>query len=93
MPKLRGKLTKEKTLEKLAREVDILERLQGSNNVVQLEDCFEDPDNVMIVTELCAGGDLQKHAEVSSPFPSWVGAIILWNVSTAVYISLYMLPA
>lgn len=28
MPKVRGKLTREKTMEKLAREVDLLQRLQ-----------------------------------------------------------------
>lgn len=33
LPKVRGKLTLEKTLEKLAREVDILERLQVSEEV------------------------------------------------------------
>lgn len=31
MPKIRGKLTKEKTLEKLQREVDLLQRLQVSS--------------------------------------------------------------
>lgn len=48
LPKVRGKLTREKTLEKLAREVDILERLQGVPNVVTLEECFEDANQVMI---------------------------------------------
>lgn len=64
LPKVRGKLSREKTLEKLAREVDILERLQGCGGVIHLEDVFEDADNVSIVTELCAGGDLQQYAEV-----------------------------
>jgi serine/threonine protein kinase len=31
---------------------------------MQLEDVFEDAQNVMIVTEYCGGGDLQKYAEV-----------------------------
>ncbi|KAJ9518166.1 hypothetical protein QJQ45_010070 [Haematococcus lacustris] len=65
LPKVRGKLSRDKTLEKLAREVDILERLQSCPGVIQLEDVFEDAQNVLIVTELCAGGDLQKFAEVS----------------------------
>ncbi|KAL6748086.1 kinase-like domain-containing protein [Haematococcus lacustris] len=63
LPKVRGKLSRDKTLEKLAREVDILERLQSCPGVIQLEDVFEDAQNVLIVTELCAGGDLQKFAE------------------------------
>ena len=33
LPKVRGKLTLEKTLEKLAREVDVMERLQVSQEV------------------------------------------------------------
>jgi serine/threonine protein kinase len=105
---VRGKLSKDKTLEKLARECDILERLQGCPGIIQvrqhsqlvmgtanchmelcmapsvltqvglhlltrhplpplplqLEDVFEDAQNVMIVTEYCSGGDLQKFAEV-----------------------------
>lgn len=53
-----------RTLEKLAREVDILERLQDVPGVITLEDVFEDAQNVLLVTELCAGGDLQKFVEV-----------------------------
>lgn len=34
MPKVRGKLTKEKTLEKLQREVDLLQRLQVGRQAV-----------------------------------------------------------
>lgn len=63
LPKVRGKLSREKTLEKLAREVDILERLQGCGGVVHLEDVFEDMEHVSIVTEFCAGGDLQNYSE------------------------------
>lgn len=60
MPKVRGKLTKERTLEKLQKEVDIIELLQPCKNVVRLENCFETDNEVMVVTEFCAGGDLQK---------------------------------
>ena len=70
MPKVRGKLTKEKTLEKLLREVDILQRLQCCKNVVALEDVFEEPDTVSVVTELCSGGDLQQLSDVSAPLTS-----------------------
>eukprot|EP00200_Dunaliella_tertiolecta_P002107 CAMPEP_0202344348 /NCGR_PEP_ID=MMETSP1126-20121109/4076_1 /ASSEMBLY_ACC=CAM_ASM_000457 /TAXON_ID=3047 /ORGANISM="Dunaliella tertiolecta, Strain CCMP1320" /LENGTH=412 /DNA_ID=CAMNT_0048935541 /DNA_START=77 /DNA_END=1315 /DNA_ORIENTATION=- len=63
LPKVRGKLTMEKTLEKLAREVDILDSLQGYPGIIQLIDCFEDSSSVKIVTELCTGGDLQNFIE------------------------------
>jgi len=80
MPKIRGKLTKEKTLEKLAREVDILERLQGISGVVSLEDVFEDAQNVLLVTELCSGGDLQKFAEEHGPLSEKHLALVGYEV-------------
>lgn len=65
LPKVRGKLTKEKTLQKLIKEVHINERLQDCPNVVRLEACFEEENEVLLVTELCKGGDLQKLSDVS----------------------------
>lgn len=59
MPKQRGKLSKERTLQKLVKEVGILHQLQGCPNAVRLFGCFESADEVQLVTELCAGGDLQ----------------------------------
>lgn len=67
LPKLRGKLTREKTLEKISRETDMLERLQGCKGVIRLLECFEDENTVQIVTELCPGGDLQKFVETYGP--------------------------
>ena len=34
--------------------------------VIRLEECYEDENSVHLVTELCAGGDLQKYVEVST---------------------------
>lgn len=34
--------------------------------VVQLDDLLEDEHNVFVVTELCAGGDMQRFSDVSS---------------------------
>ncbi len=79
LPKQRGKLSRERTLERLAREVDILERLQGSGGVIALEDVFEDTDYVKIVTELCSGGDLQTFSEVRTPRQLGDAAIPLRN--------------
>jgi serine/threonine protein kinase len=62
---VRGKLAREKTLEKINRETDMLARLQNVPGVIRLLECFEDSENVDIITELCAGGDLQKYVEVS----------------------------
>jgi serine/threonine protein kinase len=60
MPKFRGKLSGELTMEKLMKEVDVMERLHNSYGVIRLLDCFEDEKCVHLVTEFCAGGDLQR---------------------------------
>ena len=57
MPKQRGKLAREKTLEKLEREVSVLERCSGAaGRVVELIDCFEAENEVravLAVTNCC----------------------------------------
>eukprot|EP00798_Chlamydomonas_sp_ICE-L_P028394 gene28394-31530_t len=63
MPKERSNIPKERLIERLAREIDILERLQVCESVVRLDGCFEDEENVQIVMEVCQGGDLQGHVE------------------------------
>lgn len=67
LPKVRGKLTKEKTLEKISRETDMLQRLQSCTGVIKLIECYEDESSVHLVTELCPGGDLQKYVEANGP--------------------------
>jgi hypothetical protein len=64
LPKIRGKLTKERTLAKIHKEASILSRLQDCSNVVQLLGLYEHEHEVLVVTELCKGGDLQKLFEV-----------------------------
>jgi len=54
MPKQRGKLTRERTLQKLMKEVGILQKMQGCRNTVRLLGCFEGSDEVMVVTQYCA---------------------------------------
>ncbi|KAG2496405.1 hypothetical protein HYH03_005632 [Edaphochlamys debaryana] len=66
LPKERPRLSRQKTLEKLQRELTLLDRLD-SPRVVQLIDCYEDEDNVYLVTEVCEGGDLQKFSDTYGP--------------------------
>ena len=40
-PQIRGKLSKEQTLEKIRSEVDMLRRVQHCPSVVQIVDTFE----------------------------------------------------
>ena len=67
LPKIRGKLSREKTLEKISRETDMLSRLQSCPGVVKLVECYEDDNSVHLVTELCPGGDLQRYVESNGP--------------------------
>ncbi len=64
LPKIRGKLTKERTLAKIHKEVSILSRLQECPNVIQLLGLYEHESEVLVVTEVCKGGDLQRLFEV-----------------------------
>lgn len=52
-------------MRKLAREIDLLTRLQDCSNVVQLINVLEDEDNAYLICELCRGGDLERILIVS----------------------------
>lgn len=80
MPKTRGKLSKERTLQKLLKETTILERLQHCANVVRLEGTFETEDEVYLVTEFCEGGDLQRLSDDVGALPERSVALIAYEV-------------
>ena len=65
LKKKRGNQARAKILRKLAREIDLLTKLQDSCNVVQLLTVFEDEDQAYLVCELCRGGDLERILMVS----------------------------
>jgi hypothetical protein len=46
-------------------QVGILQKMQPCRNVVRLRGCFESNEEVMVVTDMCKGGDLQKLSDVS----------------------------
>eukprot|EP00882_Tetradesmus_deserticola_P004577 GHRQ01004826.1.p1 GENE.GHRQ01004826.1~~GHRQ01004826.1.p1 ORF type:complete len:317 (+),score=127.36 GHRQ01004826.1:409-1359(+) len=80
MPKQRGKLTKDRTLQKLAKEVGILQSMQQCRNVVRLQGCFETHEEVMLVTDMCKGGDLQKLSDDHGALPERAVALIAYEV-------------
>ncbi|KIZ00722.1 Calcium-dependent protein kinase 2 [Monoraphidium neglectum] len=80
MPKQRGKLTRERTLEKLLLEVESLRTLQSTPNAVRLLGVFEDEEEVQMVTELCAGGDLEQLSEQVGNLPERAVALIAYEV-------------
>lgn len=60
LTKKRGSQTRAKVLRKIAREIDLLSKLQECCNVIQLLTVYEDDDHAYLVCELCRGGDLEK---------------------------------
>mmetsp|Transcript_37652 Transcript_37652/g.111374 ORF Transcript_37652/g.111374 Transcript_37652/m.111374 type:complete len:372 (-) Transcript_37652:2622-3737(-) len=80
LPKVRGKLSRERTLDKISRETEMLERLQSCPGVIRLLECFEDSASVQIVTELCPGGDLQKFVETYGPLDEASMALVAFEV-------------
>jgi hypothetical protein len=47
------------------QQVGILQKMQACRNAVRLLGCYEARSEVMVVTDLCSGGDLQKLSDVS----------------------------
>ncbi|GIL53545.1 hypothetical protein Vafri_9093 [Volvox africanus] len=80
LPKERPRLSRVKVLEKLQRELTLLDRLSGSPRVVQLLDCYEDEENVYLVTEACQGGDLQKFSDTYGPLTERCLALVALEV-------------
>lgn len=60
LKKTRGSQARAKVLRKLAREIDLLAKLQDCCNVVQLLTVYEDDQHAYLVCEFCRGGDLER---------------------------------
>lgn len=52
------KLTNDKDIEDVRREISILQHLTGQPNIVEFRGAYEDKNNVHVVMELCSGGEL-----------------------------------
>ncbi|KAJ3681032.1 hypothetical protein LUZ60_015521 [Juncus effusus] len=52
------KLSSKEDIEDVRREVQIMYHLSGQPNIVELKGAYEDKQNVHLVMELCAGGEL-----------------------------------
>ena len=65
LTKKRGSQARGKVLRKIAREIDLLTKLQECCNVIQLLTVYEDEEHAYLVSELCKGGDLEKVLLVS----------------------------
>jgi len=79
MPKVRGKLTRQRTCEKLLKEASILAALQDCPGAVRLLGCYEQGDEVMVVTELCSGGDLQRLSDEAGALAERGAALVMYE--------------
>lgn len=84
LTKKRGSQARGKVLRKIAREIDLLTKLQECCNVIQLLTVYEDEDHAYLVCELCRGGDLEKVLMVGFTFIELVTCS-----STALLLSTY----
>ena len=66
LSKTRAKQSREKTLMKLQREVEVLQQLSPCANVVKLLSRYEDDGFAYLVMEYCSGGDLEQLVEVGA---------------------------
>lgn len=57
-------------------QVDLWERVQGSDHVVRLLGCYEDADRVFLVQELCTGGDLLSVTKAGALSEQCAAAVI-----------------
>lgn len=58
------------------READIMNRVRGHENVVNMVDLLEDERNVFIVMDYCSGGDLMKYVIRCSHFSEKVASYL-----------------
>ncbi|KAG1655685.1 hypothetical protein FOA52_003278 [Chlamydomonas sp. UWO 241] len=84
MPKERPGWSREKALSRIKCEAAVLTALNDAGGVVRLLECFEDDDNVRLVTELCRGGDLQAYAEEYGTLDEASLARVAYEVMSAV---------
>ncbi|KAA3488974.1 calcium-dependent protein kinase 29-like isoform X1 [Gossypium australe] len=54
----RRKLTTDKDVDDVRREISILQHLTGQPNIVEFKGAYEDARNLHLVMELCSGGEL-----------------------------------
>lgn len=79
LPKVRGKLSKEKTMKKIRKEVELMGSIQDCGNVIGLHGVYEDDAQVYLVMELCSGGDLERVLEERGPFSELQTALVLYE--------------
>eukprot|EP00897_Mesotaenium_endlicherianum_P006835 jgi/Mesen1/617/ME000108S10771 len=81
---LKASLIGQEDVDDLLREIEILEKLKGHPNIVELKGVYEDKEAVHLVMEYCQGGDLFSAVSEGGPFKEPEAAEIVRQLAAAV---------
>lgn len=79
------KLLNKDDVEDVRREVQIMHHLTGHRNVVELKGAFEDRQNVNLIMELCAGGELFDRIIAKGHYSERAAAALCRQMVTVVH--------
>jgi CRP-like cAMP-binding protein/serine/threonine protein kinase len=71
------------TAESLLKEVEVLRRVRGHDNIIHLLEVFECEDEWYLVTELCEGGDLLDRLISCGPYDELTAARVFVKTASA----------
>lgn len=77
-------MNKKKHPKSVDRETTCFVRVQSHRNIVQLEQVFEDAENIYFLMDLCTGGDLLPVICKSGGLPEEEASAIFWQLVEAV---------
>ncbi|XP_022753582.1 calcium-dependent protein kinase 29-like [Durio zibethinus] len=86
----RHKLTTDKDVEDVRREILILKHLAGQPNIVEFKDAYEDEHSLHLVMELCSGGDLLDRIIAKGRYSEPQAASICRQIVNVVHICHFM---
>lgn len=86
----RGKLTTEKDLRDVRREVQILQHMTGQPNVVEFRGAYEDRHALYLVMELCSGGELFDRIIAKGSYSEKEAAKIFSQIVNVVHVCHFM---
>jgi len=76
----RGRLTAERTLQKITNEVVVMKAIQACPTIVGLLGTFRQGERYRIVMEHCGGGDLKYHLKSGGAFSEAQAALVAYEI-------------
>ncbi|KAJ4777813.1 Calcium-dependent protein kinase [Rhynchospora pubera] len=84
------KLISRADIDDLRREVMIMQHLTGQPNIVEFKGAFEDTQNVHLIMELCAGGELFDRITAKKNYTEAKAAALGRDIVTVVHVCHFM---